>query len=220
MKTLAEFNNEFDVKFNNAYSGSAPGIDMYEKSVFYTQAQEEIVRGLAVVYDSNEKIREILRTLTVNKSIDYNATLNTNLITIKFNSNSKLFEVPADAWYILTEHLDDDIDIKPITLDEYNVQIKNPFKKPISGSKAWRLDVADTVSTIPLNIREIIYPDAVSTYNIRYIVEPSPIILEEVVSADAIRGLTAATMCKLSSSIHEDILNKAVDLATEAFKTK
>lgn len=40
--TLTEFSNEFDVLYDNA-SNSAPGLDAYEKSVFLTTAQEEIV---------------------------------------------------------------------------------------------------------------------------------------------------------------------------------
>lgn len=40
--TIQEFSDEFDVLYDNA-SNSAPGLDIYEKSVFLTTAQEEIV---------------------------------------------------------------------------------------------------------------------------------------------------------------------------------
>lgn len=42
MKT-EEFSNEFDVLYNNIMSNAAPGLNEYEKSVFLTKAQEEIV---------------------------------------------------------------------------------------------------------------------------------------------------------------------------------
>lgn len=40
---LQEFNNEFDILFNSISSNNAPSLNEYEKSVFLTQAQEEVV---------------------------------------------------------------------------------------------------------------------------------------------------------------------------------
>lgn len=41
--TTPEFSNEFDVLYNNIMSNAAPGLNEYEKSVFLTKAQEEII---------------------------------------------------------------------------------------------------------------------------------------------------------------------------------
>lgn len=41
--TTLEFSNEFDVLYNNIMSNAAPGLNEYEKSVFLTKAQEEII---------------------------------------------------------------------------------------------------------------------------------------------------------------------------------
>ena len=43
--TNQEFSNEFDVLYNNITSNQAPGLDEYEKSVFLTKAQDEIVKA-------------------------------------------------------------------------------------------------------------------------------------------------------------------------------
>lgn len=43
--TNEEFSNEFDVLYNNITSNQAPGIDEYEKSVFLTKAQDEIIKA-------------------------------------------------------------------------------------------------------------------------------------------------------------------------------
>lgn len=40
-----EFSNEFDVLYNNITSNQAPGLDEYEKSVFLTKAQDEIIKA-------------------------------------------------------------------------------------------------------------------------------------------------------------------------------
>lgn len=41
----SEFSNEFDVLYNSITSNQAPGLDEYEKSVFLTKAQDEIVKS-------------------------------------------------------------------------------------------------------------------------------------------------------------------------------
>lgn len=43
--TTAEFSNEFDVLYNNIMSNQAPGLNEYEKSVFLTKAQNELVKN-------------------------------------------------------------------------------------------------------------------------------------------------------------------------------
>ena len=43
--TNSEFSNEFDVLYQNITSNQAPGLDEYEKSVFLSKAQDEIVKS-------------------------------------------------------------------------------------------------------------------------------------------------------------------------------
>ena len=43
--TVEEFSNEFDIYYNNITSNQAPGLDEYEKSVFLTKAQDEILKA-------------------------------------------------------------------------------------------------------------------------------------------------------------------------------
>lgn len=43
--TNSEFSNEFDVLYNSITSNQAPGLDEYEKSVFLTKAQDEIIKS-------------------------------------------------------------------------------------------------------------------------------------------------------------------------------
>ena len=50
--TVEDFSIEFDLLFNNIASNKAPGLNDYEKSLFLTQAQELVVRGL---YSSGEQ---------------------------------------------------------------------------------------------------------------------------------------------------------------------
>lgn len=43
--TNEEFSNEFDVLYNSITSSQAPGLDEYEKSVFLTKAQDEVIKS-------------------------------------------------------------------------------------------------------------------------------------------------------------------------------
>ena len=43
--TTTEFSNQFDLLYNNISSNQAPGLNEYEKSVFLTKAQDEIVKN-------------------------------------------------------------------------------------------------------------------------------------------------------------------------------
>lgn len=218
---LSDFSREFDLRYNNSLSFAAPPINVYEKSLYLTQAQEEIVQDSCLNYEKDEKSREKIRNLVVNYSGTYDADLNSNLTTLKFNNDSKFFEVPATTWYIVSEFINSNVKVVPLPIDEYNRNIKNPFKKPTSNEVAWRLDLSDSISSAPKNIREIIYPGTISTYTMRYVKKPTPIILENIAPYGVdIEGLTAATNCVLSSEVHRSIVKRAVELAILTYEEK
>lgn len=80
--TTSEFSNEFDVLYNNVTSNQAPGLDEYEKSVFLTKAQNEIVKNYfnpkgnkyAEGVDGNEK-----------RQIDFSMIMETRQINPKYD---------------------------------------------------------------------------------------------------------------------------------------
>ena len=42
--TILQFNAEFDILFNNITSNKGPGLNAWEKSVFLTKAQSQLVQ--------------------------------------------------------------------------------------------------------------------------------------------------------------------------------
>lgn len=70
-----EFSIEFDILYNNISSNKAPGLNEYEKSVFLTKAQEQIVTelysGRNTAYNSFEETEEQRRYLS-NLVVDNN----------------------------------------------------------------------------------------------------------------------------------------------------
>ena len=66
----AEFSNEFDILYNNITSNMAAGLSEYEKSVFLTRAQEDIITGFysgkntsKVSFEETEEVRRYLDVL-------------------------------------------------------------------------------------------------------------------------------------------------------------
>lgn len=131
--TNQEFSNEFDVLYNNITSNQAPGLDEYEKSVFLTKAEDEILRSYfdprlnkpQEGFDGNE-VRQIdfsnlIKGMAYNKATaDYdtqgNVTSstygdpNTYEIIASEGSNSvdgrignMLLNIPADTLFIVNE---------------------------------------------------------------------------------------------------------------------
>ena len=50
-------------------------------------------------------------------------------------------------------------------------------------------------------------------YKIRYVQRPTPIVLEDLPDGLSIDGVSSETECSLNPVLHQDILNKAVELA-------
>jgi hypothetical protein len=232
--TTVEFSNEFDIHYNSIAGQSAPGIDAYEKSVFLTKAQLEIVKNYYDAlsnrkqkgFESTEKRRVDLKELIK----DYKTTASATSIR-GIHPSSKFFELPLDAYLLINENVkvisehcinDTIIEVKPVTHDEYNKQIKNPFKTP-DNSVAWRLDISKTGAK---DLVEIVSPYNLSDvleYRLRYIKYPSPIVLVDLATEFAgetvsIDGVTALTQCELHESVHREIVDRAVEIALRDYK--
>lgn len=223
--TTEEFSNEFDTLLNS-YStieafGKTPStveLDEYEKSVFLTNAQEEIVIGMYngknPFRDSFERTEEIRRYLsdliktytTTDKKVGYTG----------LSKSSVFFELPDDLWFITYEAVNlkddglgcmsgEDISVIPITQDEYHRIRKNPFRGT-NERRALRLDLSGKVV-------EIVSKYNVESYLVRYLSRPAPIILTNLTDNLSINGISVKTECELNPVIHRAILERAVKLA-------
>ena len=228
--TVEELNNEFDIHYNSIAGQSSPNLDLYEKSIFFTKAQLELVKDYydpqsnrkQKGFEASEKRRTDLKELIKNyKSSTFFSDNNA------IDSNSKFFNIPNDVFLITNEKgiIKDtgcfegkSLNIKPMTQDEYNIQIDNPFKKP-NEKVAWRLDFSKINNN---KVVEIVTPYKIE-YNLRYIKYPKPIILgdldilfpSENLSID---GQTSPSTCELDIEIHKEIVDRAVELALRDYK--
>lgn len=221
MKSVDEWSNAFDVKVAEyirlkRFGFSDPiEFDEYEKSLFLTEAQDDTVKELysssISAFENTEQARRELDSLVTTVYCD---NTEGTMITDKYHHTS--FRVPNDCLYIIYEQAkyqsedkclaDVAVDIIPVTHDEYQRVVKNPFRGP-SQNKALRLDISKLQT-------EIVSIHPVKEYFIRYLKYPEPIVLCNLTDEGvSINGMNIPNTCKLNESIHSKILDRAVRLA-------
>lgn len=232
--TVIEMNNEFDIHYNSIAGMSAPGIDLYEKSVYLTKAQLEIVKNH---YDPDSNRKQKGFEATEKRRVDLKELISSFKSSTSFtndsgmHSTSRFFNIPNDVYLITNESAkltstdcfnNNILEVKPTTQDEFDTQIKNPFKTP-NEKIAWRLDFAKIAGN---KVVEIVSPYNITgtlEYRMRYLKYPKPIILGNLTSLFpgdnlSIEGLTALTPCELDAGLHSEILDRAIEFALRDYK--
>lgn len=215
--TIEEFSNSFSTLLNSFGDKFLTiELDEYEKSLFLTEAQEQIIKELYTgrsnigSFEETEEIREYLKSLIKHSVITTQVEGLTGV-----NNNSKFYTLPTDTWFIIYETItyndpslgcksNDTVIIKPISYDTYYFKNKNPFKKA-NKYKGFRLDYNDTTVEIVSNY-------ILENYTVNYLSRPLPIILENL-GDTTINGLSIPLTCSLHESLHYPILERAVNLA-------
>lgn len=228
--TTSEFSDAFDILLNSFNAQTQYGeqssqrevvLDEYEKSVFLTQAQEEVVinfyngrNSYGESFESTEELRRYLDSLVETKLYTKADAI---AIVDAISDNSLFFQLPNDLAFITYEQVTFDdttlgcyngqtADVYPVTQDEYNRIIRNPFRGP-TKRRVLRIDTGD-------NNVELISKFNISKYLIKYLAKPSPIILIDLTDSGLnINGESKETECKLNEILHNTILRRAVQLA-------
>lgn len=200
--TLEELSNEFDVIINSYDNSQSLVFNEYEKSIYLTKAQEYIIKDLYRNYEGTEELNSYLKTLIKDKTY-----------TIEDSTNIEL-DYPDNFLYILKEYANinttcksnNRVDVLPITQDEYNEVVGNPFRG--SKSKVLRLEE---------NKIKLITDLPIVRYTMTYLSNPSPIILIDLPNGLTINNESKkSTTIETSESIHREILDKAVQLAIQS----
>lgn len=238
--TLTEFSDQFDVLLNAFGNQASFGegtsiidvtVDEYEKSVFLTESQKEFVRGLyagnnqsGFTFEEKEQIREALISLVKTKVYTAETdkkTLPEGDTSLYPKHNFIAFELPEKLLYIIFEEVkfssyisgcDDESNkvalVIPATHDDLWHRMNNPFRGPY-GKRVLRLNLAD-------NLVELVSDHPIGSYVLRYVQEPTPIILTKLPEELSIEGVSDKTECMLPESTHSEILNGAVRLALQS----
>lgn len=159
--TIKEFNFEFDLLYNNIMSSTAPGLNVYEKSVLLTQAQEEILKNY--FNPKSNRLADGIE-LSPKRDWDFSNLIRTDLIQempdtypdAKVDQYSKVFSlqytpdiVQFDGYrtgtsakvliplsYKLRSLNTPELLVDPISTGEYMRVMSKPYKQPFRGH-AW-----------------------------------------------------------------------------------
>lgn len=220
-----EMDNIFDVLYNNVTSNQAPGLNAYEKSVFLTKGQNEILKNYFNPkskgnttqdgFDGSAKRQVDFSTLiyTWSKESDFDVS------HFDPRDNTQSILLPEDIMFVINEMVtvirntkSVFLQVVPIKFDEYSRLMCKPYKRPLKY-QAWRLTNNDSSNSADI----IIGPsDTLSKYTIRYVKRPTPIIVSNL-DGLSIEGKEDKLDCELDPILHEEILQRAVELAKIAW---
>lgn len=225
--TAEEMDNMMEVLYNNVTSNQAPGLNAYEKSVFLTKAQDEIVKNYFNPKSKGNNVQDGFDG-SQKRQIDFSMIMSVKDISTSDNAlfdprtNSRSIALPPDLMIAINELAQVTrgsstekivLQVIPIKFDEYTRLMSKPYKRPLKY-QAWRLINSDTANKADI----VVGPeDTLATYTIRYVRRPKPIIVSPLDGLTIEKEGTKALDCELDDSLHEEIIQRAVELAKIAW---
>lgn len=226
--TTKEFSDQFDVlltsylrfkKFDDKEILDSIEINEYEKSIYLTKSQNNLVielySGRNILnssYEQTEELRRYLSNLNTTEEIEvFTPVVGLSDDSVECVISDSLLFITHEQCKIQSDDvcIDDTwVGCTPIKRDEYNVIKDNPFK----NKKVWRVDNTS-------NKVELISKHEIMAYKVSYIRKPVPIILEDI-TPYSIDGVTTVSESELPTSLHELILERAVQNALQDIASK
>jgi len=249
-----EFSDKFDTLLNS-YKTSVPygyeegsfdfTLNEYEKSIYLTQAQEQLARGyftsttdVDTTFEGSENARKSMEALVYDAVLETSDALNLRQHIV---NGSKFFSLeedsegnPLNIWFVVYESL------------VYNTSEEDGVKKPTDcvydsvDSKGWGYTVVIPIThddfyrtynnpfrgasnrralrlTAGEKLYEVVSKYPIDKYFIRYVKRPEPIILENLPDGLTINCKNSPNnpVCELDESLHDTILSTAVQLALQ-----
>lgn len=191
--TNPEFETGFDILYNNVTSNQAPGLNQTEMSFFLNKSQEEVLKNhlnakgnkYGEGYDGSSKRQIEFATITRSTSF-------TEDFFIDFDD---IFTILNEAVTVTRNDKDLLLTVIPISFSEWDKIKSSPYPYPLK-KQAWRL-----INNSGINL--VVGPhDVIKDYTIRYIARPSKINLSD-----------SNATCNLPEVLHQEILQRAVELA-------
>lgn len=219
---VQELSNLFDtllqpyITKDNFGKQNTLAFDEYEKSIFLTKAQEQIVLELYQELEQSEEVRKYLSNLI--KTDNYAPVGEQDETLINNNFKSYKVEISNDILFMIYEQctLSDEnncinnkiVSVIPTIHDDLDKVLKNPFKSP-NSRKVIRLDFDNKI--------ELISKYNISNYKVRYLKKPNPIILVALEDNLSINnGDIKVSNGETNPILHERIVQRAVQLAVQS----
>ena len=217
---VQELSNLFDTLLQPYITKDVSGeqntlaFDEYEKSIFLTKAQEQIVLELYQELEQSEEVRKYLSNLIKTDNYVPVGEQDETLINNIFKSYK--VEIEDSVLFMIYEQctLSDEnncinnkiVSVIPTIHDDLDKVLKNPFKSP-NNRKVIRLDFDNKI--------ELISKYNISNYKIRYLKKPNPIILVKLEDLN-IDKKQEVSNGETNPILHERIVQRAVQLAVQS----
>lgn len=215
-----EFSNTFDTLLQpyitkESLEQNNLAFDEYEKSIFLTKAQEQIVLELYQELEQSEEVRKYLSNLIKTANFAPIGEKDESLINNTFKSykvelgNTVLFMIYeqctlSDENNCINNRI---VSVVPTIHDDLDKVLKNPFKSP-NSRKVIRLDFDNKI--------ELISKYNISNYKVRYLKKPNPIILVKLEDNLSIDNSAEVSNGEINPILHERIVQRAVQLAVQS----
>ena len=216
-----EFSNTFDTLLQPYITKESfseqnnLAFDEYEKSIFLTKAQEQIVLELYQELEQSEEVRKYLSNLIKTANFAPIGEQDETLINNTFKSYK--VELRDTILFMIYEQctLSDEnncingriVSVVPTIHDDLDKVLKNPFKSP-NSRKVIRLDFDNKI--------ELISKYNISNYKVRYLKKPNPIILVKLEDNLSIDNSAEVSSGETNPILHERIVQRAVQLAVQS----
>lgn len=206
--TYTAVEGETDGNGNQIYYRSSTKVTYPTSSVSYSAAYD--ASGKVIMRDNNEPY------YVKNEGTDVSGF---EPAIFDMRDNSKSISLPPKMMMAINEMVEVKRDgqkvllqVVPIKFDEYTRLMSKPYKRPLKY-QAWRLINNDSVNKADL----VVGPsDVLTQYTLRYIRRPNPIIVSDL-DGLTIEGIGTTSECELDPILHEEILQRAVELAKVAW---
>lgn len=241
---IQEFSDTFDTilssynfkpEFGEDISRADLAFDEYEKSIFLTQAQEQIVLEKYKEFENNEESRKSLLSLIKTIELPLKEINDENFAIANETDTNEIYKYQIKDYkpyiidkenidkllFILEEHCKGkiincnnfietiSIQVVPVRLDDLNKTLNNPFKCP-SKRKICRIMTDNKIILYYKNNGEMTFH-----YFVTYLKRPNPIILcnlEEV----SIESEQQPMEIETDEILHYSIVERAVYLAIKS----
>lgn len=188
--TVKEFSYQFDVLYNNITSNQAPGLNEYEKSIFLTKAQEEIIKNY---FSPKGNPKQEGFDDSPKRQVDFSSIIEVLPLQMansanRFDQRSLVYKMPSNLFISLNEQLTANnipFTVIPISYQEYDRLMSKPYKFPLKY-QAWRLITKNAIVSSTPSISEGLYVLNGNTYTLRTVSDygkPIRVIVNSVVGA-------------------------------------
>lgn len=148
--TIQEFSSGFDLYYNNVTSNQAPGLNEWEKSMFLTKAQSQLVSeyfnrrtdGVGGGFDGGEQRQyDFSSLIRVENLFDVNTFKERIDAAEKLDKRSKVYLFPQNYFLAVNEIISDknyQYSVLPLSYPEYQRLMLKPYNFPVKRG-VWRL---------------------------------------------------------------------------------